>query len=38
MNSGVTSDVVLAALWFRDNKAWKWTTEEALGRFKEWLK
>ena len=37
MNQGITQNVALAAIWFRDNKAWKLDTASALSKFKEWV-
>lgn len=37
MRLNITQDVELAAVWFRDNKAWKLSHASAIERFKAWL-
>ena len=37
INKGITKNVGLAAIWFRDEKGWLLTTTEALEKFKQWL-
>lgn len=37
LKQGITQDVALAAIWFRDNKGWKLDTASALKKFKEWI-
>ena len=33
----LTDDVALAAIWFRDNKAWHLTLDKAVDKFKSWI-
>ena len=33
----LTGDVALAAIWFRDNGAWKLSLDDAIAKFKEWI-